>query len=628
MRLKPSYLKATVATGAMLLLHASTACVHVDVNKSPSLARQSTARTAQAFDYVDPADYKQHVAILAHDALTGRGIGTPGIDLAAGYIAGQFASIGILPGAADGSYFQEFETVTGSSLAGEGEFSITGAEVTATFDVDYAPFPFSNSDAFAGDVVFVGYGITAPDRDHDDYAELDVSRKVLLMLRREPPDWDSGRGTRHASFRNKVYAARDKGATAVLIVDRVGDGEGDRLTRFEGGSGDYGLPAFHVSRKLADSLLSAGRLPTLETLQATVDAGEFASAPLAGIHIEGKANIVKTLTQMRNVVGLIPGSGKNAHEYVVIGGHYDHLGLSVSRMSFGRSRDETREPEIHNGADDNASGTAGIIEAGRVLTRQMPLNRSVLLVAFSGEETGLHGSKFFVDNPPVPLDDIVAMLNMDMIGRLNPDERTLQIYGTKAAEEFDEMITRLTGQAGFQLRGDESALGPSDHTSFYQKGIPSVHIFTGLHEDYHRPGDDTEKVNVHGGAEVTQLVAAMAKEIIDRPAPPTYFAVTTRANIFSQQSGMGMPRVVMGVMPAYADSGDAGMAVDGVYEDGPAGKAGMKQGDRILKIGPTSIANVQDYMGALRDNKPGDVVDVVVNRGTQQLTIKVTLEGR
>jgi len=249
-------------------------------------------------------------------------------------------------------------------------------------------------------------------------------------------------------------------------------------------------------------------------------------------------------------------------------------------------------------------------------------------VAFTGEETGLHGSRHFVDDPPVPLDSIVAMLNMDMIGRIDKQKNTVTIFGTKAADEFEELIARQTRRSGFALRADESALGPSDHTSFYQKKIPSIHFFTGLHADYHRPGDDADKVNSVDGARVTDLVVAIADEIIRNDARPTYHEVTARANIMGTGDPGGRPRVVMGIMPGYADSEDAlGMRVDGVSEGGPAAAAGIKGDDRIVKIGGTTINNIYDYMGALRNAKVGDEVEVVVVRDGAEVALKVKLAG-
>ncbi|NOT02257.1 MAG: M20/M25/M40 family metallo-hydrolase [Phycisphaerales bacterium] len=588
---------------------------------------------------VNPEQYATHIKVLASDELAGRGIGTPGIDLAAGYIAGQFASIGIEPAGDNGTYFQKFEATTGSRLTDAYEFSLTGGDVVPERAVNYAPFSFSNNDAFDGDVVFAGYGLVDAERKHDDYKDSDVAGKIVLVLRRAPASWgdDGGGFNRAGSFQSKVYTAKEKKAAAVLVVDRQEDD--NKLMPFDGRSGrGYGLPAFHVTRELADAMLLAGGLGTLAELQATADKGESVSKPLPGVHLKGVAGVEPVKVDIRNVVGMIRGEGPHADEYVVIGAHYDHLGFTEPQFMFGPRRPEGGEPpkpEIHNGADDNASGTAGVIEAGRVLTARRPLKRSVLLLAFTGEESGLWGSKHFVEHSPVPPDQMVAMLNMDMIGRLDGEKQVLQVFGTKAADEFETMIPRLVDDAKMKLRADPSALGPSDHTSFYTKKIPSVHFFTGLHQDYHKPGDDTDKVNASGGARVTDVVVAMADEIIRADGRPTYHEVKERADLFgSTDQSSGSPggrsfRVVMGIMPGYASGGDVpGMAIDGVAPGGPAEKAGLKGEDRIIRMGTSTVNNIEDYMAALRNAKPGDVVDVVVNRDGKEMTLPVTLSGR
>jgi peptidase M28-like protein/PDZ domain-containing protein/PA domain-containing protein len=580
-----------------------------------------------AAEGVSPEMFRRHVDVLASDHMEGRGIGSNGIDLAAGYIAGQLASFGVEPGGPDGSYFQQFEMTTGSHLVDDYEFRVTGADVSPVRDEDFVPFGFSSNDHFDGDVVFAGYGIVHEEKNHDDYANIDASGKVVLLLRREPPDWSGGgNGGRHASFRSKIYAAKERGAVAVLIVNRFGGQSGDQLMRprRRGSRASFGIPAFHIRQSLAETLLSAGGQSSLEAIQSQIDGGENRSAVLSGLRIAGHAGIELVKKAVRNVIGVVPGVGPFADEYVVIGAHYDHLGYTVPMMpSFGKPR--SREPAIHNGADDNASGTAGVIEAGRILAAAKPLKRSVILMAFTGEETGLIGSKYYVDHPTVPLKNIVAMLNMDMIGRLD-DELTIQVFGVKAANEFEDIMENLCDEMGLELKASASAIGPSDHTSFYRKEIPALHFFTGLHEDYHRPGDDTEKVNHQGGAKATELVAATAMEIINGDARPTYFKVKERAKISGSSARSG---VVMGVMPSYMDDEDReGMEIDGVTTSGPAEKAGMKQGDIITKIAGSDVKNVYDYMGALQDKKSGEVVDVIVLRDGKSMTLKVTLASR
>ncbi len=594
-----------------------TAVVEAVSIPSPGAKERSAAALK-----VHPDDFLAHVAVLADDNLGGRGIGSRGIDQAAAYIAGQYALIGAQPGGDNGTYFQEFDVALGGKLTDEHNFAVDGISMPIARGTDYIPFGFSGGDSFDGEVAFVGYGIVNPEENHDDYAGIDVTDKVVLMLRREPPSWGGpGQTTRKATFRNKVYTAKEKGAAAVLIVNRHDDNVEDRLMRFRAQRSDFGIPSFHITQEMASALLAAGGSDAQASLQAAADEGQNVSRVLAGIRMSGDSGVQKSYTRERNVIGIIPGDGPLSHEFVVIGGHYDHLGKAPTSMML-RSDRSDNTPRIHNGADDNASGTAGIIESGRILAARRPLKRSVMLIAFTAEEVGLLGSKHYVENPTVPLEDTVAMINMDMIGRFDEDGQTLQVFGTKAAEEFETMIARHVSDAGMVLRGSESASGPSDHSPFYEKKIPSVHVFTGLHGDYHRPNDDVDKVNAEGGARVTDVVAAIAYDISERDDRVTYNEVKARAQVSGRRSG-----VVMGIMPGYADN-NVGMAIDGVSSGGPAEKAGMQTGDVITRIGDAKIANIQDYMAALRNNKPGDVVKVTVRRGDSDVIIDVKLGGR
>ena len=585
--------------------------------------------SAAARTRFDRSVYLAHVDYLADDALQGRGLGSDGIERAADYIAHQFEAIGLSPAGDDDTYFQSFEVSLAPQRTGRSYLRVEEADIDVESEGDFVPFFFSGDARFSGDLVFAGYGIVNPDKHHDDFAHLDVTGKVVLMLRREPPSWGEQGGdgyTPHAQFSNKVYNAKDRGAVAVLIANqRPADGDEDRLMRWMAmpGGGGYGLPALHVTRKLADRLLAAGGVADLDTLQSRLDGGRYASSVVDGIKLEGNPGIKRQRATTRNVIGLLRGTGPLADEVVVIGGHYDHLGNVVPRPGFGANRrTETPKPQIHNGADDNASGTAGVIELARALARRSNLNRSVLFIAFSGEESGLLGSKYFVKHPSIALNRIDAMLNLDMIGRLPKDKPTIQVFGTKAADQFEHLIEHVAEQRRLTIRENASAIGPSDHTSFYREKIPAMHFFTGLHADYHRPGDDTDKINVDGAISVLNMVYDVAVAICNDEHRLTYHKVTERARI----PGRGGFRVRMGIYPSYAD-GDTGLVVDGVVDDGPAARAGMKSGDAIIRIGTSDVANIRDYMGALRNNKPGDTVSVVVKRGDSKLTLEVKLIG-
>jgi len=567
-----------------------------------------------------------HVYYLASDELGGRGTGTPGIERAGRYIADQFASAGIEPGGDDGTFFQNLEIDMGAELTEDGEFKVLGLEGDApVLNTDYVPFSFSTGDAFEGPVVFAGYGIVEAERKWDDYAGLDTAGKVVLMLRREPTSWSGGaRGASRASrFDAKVETAKKHGAAAVLIVNQKPDeGAEERLVPFGGrGRGDYGLPAFQVTRALADRMLAAGGMDTIEELQDRLDAEEpvHSSAPLNGVNLRGRAGLKRTSATARNVVGVIHGKGPLAGEYLVISAHYDHLGTAASRSMFGR-QDQDAEKQIHNGADDNASGTAGLIELGKALVRQQDLKRSVLLAAFTGEEMGLLGSEHYVEHPSVPLEKIVACVNMDMIGRMEPDSNKFYVYGTGTATGFEELVLRAATEEGLQVDEIKASSGQSDEASFYEKQIPSMHFFTGMHPDYHRPTDDSDKVNEQDAVRALAVVGGVVWQIINAEQRPVFQDVGGFAGV--RQGN----RVVMGIYPEdAAESAEKGLRVARVVPDGPAQKAGMKDGDCIVRIQETAVGGMDDFRQALRQRKAGDSVQVIVHRGEEEVTLTVTL---
>ncbi len=564
--------------------------------------------------------YRSHIALLAHDELKGRGTGHYGIDLAAGYIAGQFASFGLEPGGPDGTYFQEYSIAGRPELLDDTSLSFTGVDGELTLRDDYIPFGFSSHGSFSGDVAFVGYGATNADQDYDDYTDIDVEGMVVLMLRREPPTWRENGWTKHARFDSKMALAVEHGAIAVIIVNQDPGEDGDDILmpfRMRAGS-DQGIPAIHLKRDAAEAVLAAAGTESLTALQEELDAGTTVSLALSGITADGKVSAKSDDILARNVIGVLPGMGRNADEYVVFGAHYDHVGV--------------RRGQIHNGADDNASGTAGVIEIARALAQTPYRNRSVICMTFSGEEMGLKGSQYYASEPTVDIGKITAMLNLDMIGRLSGEGRNkLAIQGLGTGDNFHDLVDRHTAAMGIEFTPDESALGGSDHSSFYHAGVPSLFFFTGLHGDYHQPGDDTEKINFEGGVLVTKLAYSIGLDLINTASVPVYAEVDRPASMGRFQRGTDRPgnEVVMGIMPDWQDESDQkGWRVARVGSDGPAAAAGMKNGDRILEIEDTSINGYEDYLEATEGKKPGDVVTVKVLRGSEELTLEVKLAPR
>jgi len=573
--------------------------------------------------------FQSHIDYLASDQLEGRGIGSDGIQLAAQYVAAEFREIGLEPINGE-SYFQTFEMTTKREL-GEGRLAFGEGSESLVQGRDFIPFGFSSDNEFEGDVVFCGYGIVAEDREYDDFVDVELTNRVALVLRGEPDAWSEAEGghTRLASLRNKIYNAKDRGAVAVLIVNKnPSAGEDDELVPFAArGANAYGIPALHITRRVADAQLKRARLDSLATLQDRLDGGSHVSTVLKDVAASGNVVFKHHKTPTHNVVGILRGTQRDNEEFVVVGAHYDHLGFKVPTMRTfkdGKLVKTHAQPEIHHGADDNASGTSGVIEIARRIAAGPKPRRSLIFVAFTAEETGLHGSKRFVDAPPVPLEKIVAMLNMDMIGRLDPESNTLTVFGTGTAVEFGDMLERAASAVDLKLATSEDAGGRSDHASFVRNQIPSLHFYSGNHSDYHKPSDTADKINAVGGEKITRLVGQIARELADGGQKLAFLTVKKPQR--EKPSGDApVYRVVMGLAPAYAEDGKPGMPVDAVTAEGPAAMAGMKAGDRIIRIGGKKIANIYDYMAATRGNKPGDVVEVIVLRDGREVTLAVTL---
>ncbi len=576
--------------------------------------------------------FQGHINYLASDELEGRGIGSRGIELAANYIAKQFATIGLEPGGDDGTLFQTFEVSLDRKLSDKSRLTFSGTKRPVRLRAGFTPLAFTSDKAFDGGVVFCGYGIVAKDRDRDDFVHVDVSGKVVLVFRNEPPSWasDEGEATHHAMFRNKVYNAKDRLAAAILFVNpRPAEGESDTLLNFDAEGADaYGLPAFHITRAVAGDLLRRGDMDDLDTLQKRLDAGAYASKSLKGVSATGQAVLNTRTAKAHNVVGKLTGRGPHADEFVIIGAHYDHLGIRKSNMrkfKAGKLVREDRPPAIHNGADDNASGTSGLIEIARSLASGPAPKRSILFVAFTAEETGLHGSKHYVEHPLVPLDKTVAMLNMDMIGRMPPGTDKVQIFGVGSGSTFDDIVERAATPLGLEIAPSHDTGGRSDHASFIRNSIPSMHFYSGNHEDYHKPSDDADKINAADGARIIQLVTQVTSTLLARDEPPAFQKMKKDSTV--PDGSTPTYKVVMGLAPGYGDDGKRGMAVDAVTAEGPAGIAGMKKGDRIVRIGGKSVANIYDYMAATRNNKAGDTVEVIVLREDKEITLEVTLSS-
>ncbi len=564
---------------------------------------------------------QQHVSYLASDALDGRRTGTAGANDAARYIAGEFQRLGLKPGDTAPAarrrevmarYLQQFPYVSGVELGAGNELTFTPQSLPYTLPVgeEWMPLGFSSNGKVEGQVVFVGFGITASDQNYDDYAGLNV-KDMIAVAWQGTPDGDNphGRFARYEGVRWKAIAARNAGAKALIVIARDNDFKNEPLAKLSyDHDGEAGLPVAVISRSrtIGDPILTDLEKIAKEKTQATIQR-------LTG-HLRLSIDVVRKEVPAYNVVGVLEGSDRLLkNETIVIGAHYDHLGRGGSGSLAAKAG------EIHHGADDNASGTAGVIELARVLTSQQPRpKRTIVFIAFGGEEEGLLGSNYYVNHPVTPLSNVVAMINMDMIGRMK--DRKLIIGGVGTAKEWRDIIAQGTADPArkFELTLNEDGFGPSDHSSFYGKQIPVLFFWTGTHNDYHKPSDTFDKINYQDETRILNLVSYIVRQLDAADKRVTY--TTAKTDSAPRSSGF---RVYLGTIPNYAETND-GLLIDGVREASPAEKAGLKAGDRIVKIGTREIKNVYDYTYALGEMKAGEEYVFEVIRGKDRLTLKVT----
>ena len=565
---------------------------------------------------------KERVAHLASPALEGRGSGTAGNEMAAQYIAAGFKRAGLKPvgtyrqfeadAPIDGrGYYQPFSFSSGVARGANNRLEVTAGGSTQQLRPrsEFEPSSVSRTGKAQGPVVFVGYGIESKEPVRSDYAGVDVSGKVVLLLAGAPTSDPHSPLQESVGIRRKAMTAREKGAAAILVV-LPKDTDAPQMTADESG-GDAGLPILVVRRPIAEKWLMADgkKLDELEGRLAT------SGSPFAtGVTVNLAADVRKVTRVTANVAGLLEGSDPTLkQEYVVIGAHMDHLGTGGSS-----SLSRERNAAIHHGADDNASGTAGVMElADHFAGLSQKPKRSLLFICFSGEEVGLLGSAHYTKNPLVPLSQTVAMLNMDMIGRMQNNR--LIVVGTGSSPAWSGLIDEVNKAANFSISKSESGFGASDQQSFYLQKIPVLFFFTGLHADYHKPSDTAEKVNVADMARVVEFAAQCARKIADSPARPAYQEIKSQDTAPAARF-----RVSLGSIPDYAAEVE-GVMLSGVRPGSPAEKAGLKAGDIIVKFGGRQIRNVQEYTIALSEFKPGDEVEIVVKRGNETVKVKAVL---
>ena len=586
------------------------------------VAVPKTPRAGEVIGDLSPARYLEHVKFLAGDELKGRGDGSPELDKAADYIASQFRLWGLRPMGDNNTYFQKFEITTGAQIGPRTAFQLNGS--TLRINEDFVAIPFSNTADFEGPVVFAGFGITAPELHYDDYQGIDAKDKIVLVLRHQPQEMDpksAFNSTPHASFVNKAINAKQHGARGILFITGLNhaDEEVGRATKGID-TDDLGIPAIHTKRETMLKLLSAAG-KDLGTIQKQIDTDlRPQSFELPGDRAHIVTDVVRTKKTVKNVAAAVAGYDPLLqNEWVVVGAHYDHLGLGDQH-----SLAPSQIGQIHHGADDNASGTAGVLELARLAARNKhEWKRSVLFITFAGEELGLLGSSYFTNHPKIPLENTMAMLNMDMIGRLNNDRLFVGGVGTSAG--FKSELEELNKTVRLQLDYSESGYGASDHMSFNAKKIPVLFFFSGLHTDYHKPSDTSDKINANGAVRILSLVYLMLDKIATDTGRLEYVEVQ-QPHKEGASSGGGYG-AYFGSVPDFRDDLKGVLFAD-VQNNSPAAKAGLKQGDLLVEFDGKPIDNLYDFTYALRSKKPGDVVAVIVKRNGQEVKAEVSLEAR
>lgn len=568
-----------------------------------------------------------HVRFLARPEMQGRGNGTPELDQAAEYLAAQFRIWGLRPAGEDGTYFQTFELLTDTEIGPGSELSLGEQQLRA--GEDFSAFRFSTPAEVAGSLVFVGYGITAPEMHWDDYSTVDVTGKIVVVFRHEPQENDENslfngtEFTTHASLMNKAINAKQHGAAGVIFImdpnNHGPDEEEIRSTAAGTTTDDSGIAVAYARMEPVLSYFDQAGF-NLGQLQTEIDSQlESRSFEFSDAAVRLKTDVARIRKPVRNVVAAIDGSDPELRdEWVIAGAHYDHLGLDGEF-----SLERNGNGQIHHGADDNASGTAGILELARIASANREyLNRSVLFMGFAGEEVGLRGSSHFVAEPTIEIENAVAMINLDMIGRLR-DNRVF-VSGVGTSPNFAASLERLNESVGLRLDYSDSGMGASDHMSFNIKRIPVLFFFSGLHSDYHKPSDTAEKIDAEGAGKVLMLAYQMIDELANENDRPLYTEVVEPRPVTGSVGGYGP---YFGSIPDFRDDLDGVMFAD-ISPGSPAATAGFTGGDIMVEFNGKRIQNLYDFTYALRAQQPGDTVTVVVRRNGEQITAEVTLEAR
>ncbi|MEZ5289160.1 MAG: M20/M25/M40 family metallo-hydrolase [Vicinamibacterales bacterium] len=568
------------------------------------------------------------VTTLASDRLGGRQAGSEGAALAADYLVAELTKMGARPLPGQKDFRLPFSFTAGVK---DGGSSLTVAGTAFGRPSEVQALSFADNAEVSGEVVFAGYGLVVPDSQnfgYDSYATLDVKDKIVVVLRYFPEDADAQTKqilARYADLRYKAMQARQRGAKALLVVTGPrSPNAGETIPMsFDTALAGSGIVAASVSGVVAERLFSGVTDKTLEQVQQAFDSGNphVAGYALPGVQVTVKTAVIREKQDGFNVVGYLPATARIAvpKPWVTLGAHYDHLGRGSHGNSLAAKEDAGK---IHHGADDNASGTAAVLAAGRELAARKARARHVMLAFWSAEEIGLIGSNAFVTGPPVPNDQIAAYFNFDMVGRMQDNKLTVQAVGTSPG--WKPLIERANVAAGFELVLQDDPYQPTDVASFNQAGVPSLAFFTGTHVDYHKPSDTADKINYEDLDRVVDFAVTLASRVGDQPETLAFAKVEQAMQGGGGRAGV---RIFTGTIPDYATD-VKGLLLSGVIGGGPAEQAGLQKGDVIVQIGEQTIANIYDYTYALEVLKIGQPVRLVYTRGGERRETTLTPAAR
>lgn len=552
----------------------------------------------------------EHIKYLASDELTGRYPGTHGDSLAVEYIVNSLEKSGFKK---EDIEVQDFKVITGIKNLGGNELNIDGTNAPDTL---YAPFPFSDAGEISGEMVFAGYGFQIDTKEikWDDYKNVNVTDKIVVLLRGEPYiDSTKSAYRTYSSDINKALTAKDNGAKGVILVSGPAFDAKDELVELKGKKSNIGIPVVQVKKEFFNSILEGKNVDDIEKeLNKSLQANSFDLNKTADL----KLNLEIDKRTTYNVIATL-NSPINSSEYVVLGAHYDHLGMGGENSS-------SRRPDtvaVHNGADDNASGVSAVLEvAEKLYTEKENLKKNFVFVFFGAEEMGLLGSKFYVENSNIDMAAVDAMVNLDMVGRMKPDT-SIQIGGTGTSIESKDILNDINEHYGFKIAMSDAGYGPSDHASFYAEDIPVLFISSGAHQDYHTPEDDLGTINVDG----IQMIANYASDILlnlsDRAEKLTYQEAGPKSN----PGGGRSYKVALGIMPDFTSTENNGLGVDFVTPGKPGNIGGMKKGDLIVAIDGKPIKNIHEYMFRMGKHEVGDRITVTVKREGKEEILLIQL---